>query len=240
MSLRPLPLASALLVSALLVMPFMAKAAEQAVTIGNGHLNRALLETPPNAKASAIILPGGDGIMNINANGTFTALRGNQLVRSRHGYAARGIATLTVDRDVDIPAAVEYMRKVASPVYLVGTSRGTLRAAQALRQGAKPDGVVLTSGFYMVDAGGPSVQRALGSPNLLPRTLVVHHRKDQCRLTSPEGVEPFKQWGGSKVSVVWLDGGPGGTPWCQARSYHGFQGLDGQVVATVSQFILRR
>lgn len=66
---------------------------------------------------------------------------------------------------------------------------------------------------------------------------MVHHRNDQCRVTPPSAVEPFKQWGGGRVTVVWMSGGPGGTPYCQARSYHGFQGLDGQVVATVARYV---
>jgi len=55
-------------------------------------------------------------------------------------------------------------------------------------------------------------------------------------VTPPSAVEPFKQWGGGRVTVVWMSGGPGGTPYCQARSFHGFQGLDGQVVATVARY----
>jgi hypothetical protein len=208
--------------------------AEQAVSIGGGALGRALLDRPASPHGSVILIPGGDGVMNIAADGSFKGLRGNQLVRTRASYAAHGLAVLTVDRDVDLNAAITYMRKIASPVALVGTSRGTLRAAEAVAAGAKPDAVVLTSGFL------DSVRQTIGSPARLPRTLVVHHRQDGCRFTPPGAVEPFRQWGGGKVSVTWLDGGPGGKPVCQARSFHGFQGLDGAVVATVSRFVAGR
>jgi hypothetical protein len=39
------------------------------------------------------------------------------------------------------------------------------------------------------------------------------------------------------VTVVWLEGGPGGEPVCEAYSYHGFKGIDDQVVATVAKFV---
>jgi hypothetical protein len=192
---------------------------------------RALLIKPTGARGSVILIPGGDGIMGIQSDGTFASLRGNQLVRSRASYASHGLAVLTVDRDTNLGAAVEYMRKIAQPVALVGTSRGTQRAASAIASGAKPNAVVLTAGFL------DDVRQTLGSAAALPRTLVVHHRQDRCRVTPPSAVEPFKQWGGAKVTVAWIDGGPGGTPYCQARSFHGFQGLDGQLVGTVARFV---
>ena len=105
----------------------------------------ALLNKPATARASVILIPGGDGVMGIKPDGTFATLKGNQLVRTRKAYLQHGVATLTVDSGVSIAQAVNYMRKIASPVYVVATSRGTLRVAGSL--GAKPDGIVLTAGF---------------------------------------------------------------------------------------------
>jgi hypothetical protein len=205
---------------------------EEAVSISDGLYGRALLDKPSAPRASVILVPGGDGVMGITPDGSFSRLRGNQLVRTRQAYVARDIATLTIDRDADIAAAIAYMRKIAVPVVLVGTSNGTRRIASAIAKGARPDAAVLTSGLLQ------TVQYTIGSPERLSRTLVVHHRNDQCRGTPPYAVESFKQWGGSKVTVVWLEDGPGGEPVCEARSYHGFQGIDGQVVATVANFAL--
>jgi hypothetical protein len=207
--------------------------AEEAVRIG-GAL--AILDKPARASGSVILVPGGDGVLGITPEGAITRLRGNQLVRTRRSYAASGFATLTIDQGVDLSAAVQYMRAIAKPVVVVGTSRGTLRAASFVSgaSGAgRPDGLVLTAGFY---GAGQSVQSAVGSPDRLPPTLVVHHRKDACRLTRAEDVAAMQQWGGSRVRVVWLDGGPGGEPACEARSYHGFAGIDGQVVSAVVRF----
>jgi hypothetical protein len=203
--------------------------ADQAVQVG-GAL--ALLNKPGAPRASVILIPGGDGVLGVRPDGSFTSLRGNQLVRTRKSYAAQGIASLTIDSGVNVAEAIAYMRKIARPVVVVATSRGSLRVAGAL--GAKPDGIVLTAAFLN------EVQSSVGSPGALPPTLVVHHRLDGCRFTPPSAVEPFKAWGGGKVRVAWMEGGSDtGNP-CQARGYHGFNGLDGRVVSTVSQFVLSR
>ncbi len=199
--------------------------ADQAVSVG-GAL--ALLNKPASAQASAILIPGGSGELAVRPDGSFSGLRGNQLVRTRKAYLAHGVATLTIDRGVNVAEAVNYMRKIASPVVVVGTSRGTLRVAQSL--GAKPNGIVLTAGFLN------DVRSQIGSAGALPRTLIVHHRKDGCRFTSPSGVEPFKAWGGARVTVVWMEGGRNVGDPCQARGYHGFNGLDGRVVSTIAGF----
>ncbi len=205
-------------------------AAEEVVTIGGG---RALLDKPPGARAGIILVAGGDGYLNITADGKITRLAGNQLVRTRGAYRAAGLAVLTPDVGVNLGAAVEYMRGIVKSVTLAGTSRGTVRIAQAIAAGARPDAVVFTAGFMQ------QVQGILGSPGALPRTLVVHHRDDTCRFTLPSAVEPFVQWSGGKARVVWITGGTTTGDVCEARAYHGFNGTDGKVVSAVAGFARR-
>jgi hypothetical protein len=202
-----------------------AAAAEDAVKIGSSY---ALLNKPSSAQAAVILIPGGHGRLDIQADGRFSALRNNQLVRTRQAYLSHGVATLTIDAGTDIAAAVEYMRSVAPKVVIAGTSRGTLRAPNGLS--ARPNGLVLTAGFLS------DVSARLGSASALPPTLVVHHRQDACRKTPPGQVGPFQAWGGSKVKVVWMDGGINVGDPCEAKAFHGFNGLDGQVVATIASF----
>ncbi|HZS64492.1 MAG TPA: alpha/beta hydrolase [Xanthobacteraceae bacterium] len=209
---------------AAMVLPLGAHA-DQAVKIGDAY---ALLNKPASARAGLILIPGGNGVMNVRPDGTFGSLGGNQLVRTRKDYLSYGLATLTIDVGVDVAAAVRYMRSVTPVVVVVGTSRGTLRAPKSLP--AHPNGLVLTSGFW---GNMPSL---LGSPAALPPTLVIEHRHDGCRPTSPAGVPGFQAWAGSKVKVVWLDGGIDKGDPCEARAYHGFNGIDGQVVSAVAQF----
>jgi hypothetical protein len=199
--------------------------------------SKAVLLRPGAPKASVILMPGGDGHIGAGPGGAITKLKGNQLVRTRNAYLTRGLAVLVVDADVDLARAVEHMAKIKRPVTVIATSRGTLRAAHGIARGAKPDALVLTSGFLSNGSGGrENVVNILGSPKALPRTLVIEHRHDGCRFTLPAGVEPFVRWAAGKASVKWLDGGVNSGDPCQARGHHGFNGLDGQVVALAASF----
>ncbi|HET7848813.1 MAG TPA: alpha/beta hydrolase [Pseudolabrys sp.] len=217
----------------LLLMAGVARA-DETVMIG---ASSAVLLKPAAPRASVILMAGGDGYIGAAPGGVITRLKGNQLVRTRKAYEAHGLAVLVVDAGVDLAAAVNYMRKIKSPVTVIGTSRGTLRAAQGIAAGARPDALVLTSGFLSNDSGSSqNVVNILGSPAKLPRTLVIEHRQDGCRFTAPAGVEPFIRWAHGKARVVWVDGGTSfGNP-CEARAHHGFNGLDGRIVSIAAGF----
>ena len=208
--------------------------ADETVNVGG---SRAVLIKSGVPRASVILLPGGDGAIRAGDNGDINGLRGNQLVRTRHAYAARGLAVLVADAGTDLKSAVDYMAAIKRPVIVIGTSRGTLRAAEGIARGARPDALVLTSGFLSADSGsGSNVMSILGSPSALPRTLVIHHRQDGCRSTLPAGVDPFIKWSGGRARVSWLTGGVEQGDPCQAGGHHGFAGLDGQVVALAAGF----
>jgi len=80
------------------------------------------------------------------------------------------------------------------------------------------------------------VMSIIGSPASLPRTLVIHHREDSCRNTLPAGVEPFIKWSAGRARVSWVSGGGNQGDACEAMSHHGFNGLDGQIVAIAGGF----
>ena len=211
-------------------------------TVSVGGVPAVLLKPGGAPAGSLILLAGGDGHLGIGPNGAITQLKGNQLVRTRQAYANRGFAVLVPDANVDLAAAVKYMGGLARPVTIVGTSRGTQRAAEGIARGARPDALVLTAGFLSQESGervNRHVIALLGSSSLLPRTLVIHHRQDACRHTLPAGVKPFLDWSKGKASVVWLDGGVNAGDPCQARASHGFNGLDDKVVEAVASFAKR-
>jgi hypothetical protein len=213
--------------------------AQTSETVSIGGVPAVLLQPAGTPKGSIVLLSGGDGRIGVGPGGS-VAFGGNQLVRTRHAYAAQGYAVLVPEGQVSVPAAVNYMAQIKRPVALVGTSRGTQRAARGIAAGARPDALVLTAGFLSPQSGegvNIHVMGVVGSPAALPRTLVVHHRRDGCRLTSPEGVQPFLAWAKGKAQIVWLDGGLDAGDPCQPRSYHGFNGLDDQVVAAVTRFV---
>ncbi|MEN9709513.1 MAG: hypothetical protein RIQ68_1921 [Pseudomonadota bacterium] len=207
----------------------------QAVEIGG---SRVLLMKPKAPTASLILMPGGDGVINVTSDGHLGRMTGNSLVRTADDFVKRNFVVLIIDAGTDLQAAVDYMGKIKRPVIVAGTSRGTLRAAQGIAKGARPDRLVLTSGMLTPESGHRSlnVSTVLGTPEKLPPTLIVHHRWDGCRVTLPVGVEPFLKWAGGKARVTWLDGGiTEGDP-CDAWGYHGFNEIEARMVAAVASF----
>jgi hypothetical protein len=197
----------------------------------------AVLLRPQVVESSIILMPGGDGRIGAAPNGVITSLTGNQLVRSRHAYVARGRTVLVIDAAVELGRAIQYMTAIARPVTVVATSRGTLRAAKGIARGALPNALVLTSGLLTSESGSAeNVVAILGSPSILPPTLVIHHRHDGCRVSQPAGVEPFILWAGGRARVAWLDGGISTGDPCQGRSHHGFNGIDEEVVGLAADF----
>jgi hypothetical protein len=220
--------------TAFLVFGGLTASAQETVSVGGTNV---VLLRPKAPRASVILMPGGDGAINAASGGVITTLQGNQLVRTRNAYLARGLAVLVVDAGTNLASAVQYMAAIKRPVTVIATSRGTLRAASGIAGGARPDALVLTSGFLSPESGSSqNVESILGSPSSLPRTLVIHNRQDACRYTSPAGVEPFVKWAAGRARAAWLNGGVSRGEACEAEAYHGFNGLDGQVVSLAASF----
>jgi hypothetical protein len=208
--------------------------ADETVDIGG---SRAVLIKPKVPRGSVILMPGGDGNIRPGDQGEINGLKGNQLVRTRHAYAARGLAVLVTDANTDLNGAVQYMAAIKRPVTVVATSRGTIRAAEGIARGARPDALVLTSGFLSSESGSAyNVMSILRSTTSLPRTLVIHHSADSCRATLPAGVDPFVKWSSGRARVAWIQGGASEGDPCQAFSHHGFNGQDEQVVGIAAGF----
>jgi pimeloyl-ACP methyl ester carboxylesterase len=246
----------------------LACAGEQMVEIPTraGHFVRAIAIAPDSTPTAAVILlSGGDGLLNITADGLITSGANNQLVRTRADYARAGFLTLvpdiaddfkTGDKGVangyrwspehaqDIGALVMWLRAKTARVHLVGTSRAALSVANAatrLAGAARPDTIVITSGMLMqVNTRQPSAERSVGNLDRITMpVLLMYHQDDACSVTPPGKVLPFKALlnASASVDVVMLSGGRTQGDPCEAMSYHGYLGIDGEVVTTVAAWL---
>jgi dienelactone hydrolase len=251
----------------LLLLARSAVAAERVVELATGRAEghfRVLLIAPAGPPRGAVILlAGGDGSLDLSETGSIRALANNLLVRTRAAYAAAGWLVALPDLPLDIWRArpgsrvsaehaadlgqvVALLRREAPHVAVVGTSMGSLSAANAaarLAGAAAPDALVLTSGLLASGNGSLNVEDNI--PGLraarLP-ILLLHHRHDGCRLTPPDGPERLRPMlvATERVDIVMLDGGSGAGNPCEGRSHHGFWSLDEQVVATISGWLQQR
>lgn len=239
---------------------------EQVVEIrSRGQSVRALLIKPANPVGSVILLAGGHGNLALGANGSIGWGKGNQLVRTRAAYAQAGFVTLVPDiapdlkqgdgvKDrsrwspefaADIGAHVAYLRTIAAPVHLVGTSRAALtvtKAATQLTGAQRPDSITITAGMIAnIAEDQPSAERSVGNLGRITQpTFIVYHEKDGCRYTPAASAERARKLftGAKRVDVRIMKGGqPGSGNPCEANSHHGFLGQDQEVVDLVTGWI---
>jgi len=157
---RLLAVVSAIYTATVALSPVAAQTAE---TVSVGGVSAALLRPSGAPRGSIVLLTGGDGRVGVGPGGS-VAFGGNQLVRTRQAYASQGYAVLLPEGQVDVPSAVNYMAQIKRPVAPVGTSRGTQRAARGIAAGARPDALVLTSGFLSPQSSDGVNSHARGAP----------------------------------------------------------------------------
>jgi len=143
----------------------------------------------------------------------------------------------------DIKAVIAWLRQKANvPVWLVGTSRGTVSAAYVAtqlppRQGG-PDGLVLTSTILTGPRSVPDMELS----KLEIPTLIVHHRADDCRVTAYRDIPSLmeKLPAGRRTELLTVEGGYSQGDPCQAFAYHGFNGRESEVVAKIAAWITEK
>ncbi|HEY4232625.1 MAG TPA: hypothetical protein VGM76_04310 [Lacipirellulaceae bacterium] len=239
--------------------------AEQVVDIGTrpGVTQRMVVIAPQNPKAVVILLAGGHGGLQIAANGVFQWGAKNFLVRTRQMFAEQGLFVIVVDAPsdrqsppyltgfrnspqhvADIRAVIAWARKQANvPVWLVGTSRGTESAAFAATQlaGADgPDGLVLTSTILTDNKEVPVTAMPLG--NLQIPVLVVQHVQDSCKhcpyAEAPRLMQELVHV--PKKQLLPINGGVSQGDPCEAMAYHGFNGVEREVVTQIAAWMLTK
>lgn len=216
--------------------------------------------TPDRPVASVILFSGGGGSLAITPDGI--GRTGNFLVRNRYRFAARDLQVIiadkpddtgdlhgirtTPDHAADVAAIIALARqRLARPVWLVGTSRGTISAANAgarLEAAAGPDGLVLLASVTRSGNRGQDALTDVDLERITVPVLLLHHRDDGCYV-SPAGDLPslaqaFRQAPG--VDSRLLEGGreAGHRP-CGANTRHGFLGIEEEVVDFVAGWIRR-
>ncbi len=213
-------------------------------------------EGPP--VASVILFTGSEG--RLDQYGPVDHHHGNFLVRSRDLFVARGfiVAVIDVPSDEsggmsanfrnstahrrDIGVVVAYLRQATPvPVWLIGTSMGTLSAANGATLAAGgPDGLVLTSSVMRPTKKVTSTVFDSGPSQVKVPTLIIHNRDDGCHVC-PFGdtAELLSRFSSAprKQLIAYEGGAPPISEPCEALSRHGYIGIEDQVVATIADWI---
>ena len=256
----------ALLVGALALLAALAATGEarEVVTlgVGDGVTQSYLLAVPEGGpQAVAILFPGGYGKIDLAAIAGRLALeRGNFLVRARGQFVDRGVATAVLAAPSDQPSgmtdefrlgprhAADVAAVVADvktrlpgvPVFLVGTSRGSVSAGPVgARIGEAVAGVVLTSSMFgathpRAPEPGPGLSRFDFATLRVP-VLLVHHRDDKCGSTAYADARHLSK----RFPLVSVKGGlPARSAPCEALSAHGYLGQEAETVEAMVGWML--
>ncbi|HVA34789.1 MAG TPA: hypothetical protein VNG52_01015 [Stellaceae bacterium] len=236
------------LFAALTVFAAGSAAAEDRVELQSrpGITQPILFQSADAPIASAVLFPGGKGVI--------AGAPGNFLLRVRGEFAAQGISVAVIDAPSDqsgglsigyragaeaaqdLAAVVAFLKsKAAAPVWLVGTSRGSISAGNgAVRLGpSQVSGLVLTSSVW--NNGMDRVPLA----SIAVPTLIVHNRDDGCRNSPPSGAEPALAALAAVPAkqLVFVSGGIAKSNPCGGLSTHGYYGIEDKVVPVVVNWI---
>jgi pimeloyl-ACP methyl ester carboxylesterase len=228
-----------------------------------GVMQRVLVLSPPQPKATVVLFSGGNGGLQLRPDGSLGAGSGNFLVRSRQLFVDAGLRVVLVDAPsdrqsepflagfrqrpehaADVKAVIAWLRARSDlPVWLVGTSRGTQSVAYVATELAGrdgPDGIVLTSSI-LTDRKSRSLP-AMPLGKIRIPVLVVHHEQDACPVCPFAGVPSLMSGlenASRKQLLSFKDGQSTGDP-CEAFAYHGYNGIEPEVVRQIASWVLAK
>jgi pimeloyl-ACP methyl ester carboxylesterase len=228
-----------------------------------GVTQRLLVLAPAQARAAVVLFAGGHGGLQIQPDGTLRWGAGNFLVRTRQLFADQGLAVVLVDAPsdrqgepclggfrqspehaADGKAEIAWLRARSDvPVWLVGTSRGTQSVAYVAtelsgREG--PDGIVLTSSILSDRRSRPVL--AMPLEKIRVPVLVVHHEEDACPLCSFAQIPSLmnRLENSPRAQLLSFTGGQSRGDPCEAFAYHGYNGIEAEVVRQIGTWILAK
>jgi pimeloyl-ACP methyl ester carboxylesterase len=183
-------------------------------------------------------------------------LRGNFLVRSRRWWLDAETLTVAVDAPsdqwttfeqsfrqtqrygADIAALLEEIgtRYGVQDWTFVGTSEGSVSAFHAARMNpALARRLILTSSVFRSGRNGPGLSDARWD-TYRGKLLWVHHADDPCGFTQYRDAQAFAKRSDAPLVTV-RGGGPGQGAPCEARSAHGFVGVERPTVAAMRDWV---
>jgi hypothetical protein len=225
--------------------------------LGDGLEQRVLYDAPPHPRATLVMLPGGTGDIGVQRNGDLRH-PDNFVVRTRADWVARGYAVLIPDvvdqtnvRGVRsspaygrlVEGLATYARDQApTPVFLIGTSQGTIAATNGASH-ARPGliaGLVLTETVSVPGRRSTETVFDAGPEGVRVPVLVVANGDDACDVAPPEMAQSIAaaMTRSPSVRVLTVRGGVqrSGRA-CGSLSPHGYFGIEREVVGGIAGWL---
>ena len=212
---------------------------------------KTFLIEAPKSKATVVFFQGGDGVLNIQPDGSNNRTN-SPMIRSGALWKQYGINYVMVDSPYDLgdyrrtnkrgdadhldraEAVVRfYKNKFNVPIWIYGHSMGTVTVTKlANRSGNSLElaGVII-AGTH----DGETVSAEFNKP-----VLAIHHKREACPGTPISASEAIikSRPASTKSELVMIDGGDNTGHPCAGLAYHGFNNVEDQVVDAAAKFIL--
>jgi hypothetical protein len=218
-----------------------------------------LVRDADKPKGIVLLYPGGGGQLGLTDAGLAHGAD-NFTVRTRGLFANAGFVAIVVDAPSDHRESLSAYRisadaaddtaklaawasaKWHAPVWLVGTSRGTISVGNAAARGVAVHGIVLTSSVT-TGAREKSTLGDVAVGTIAVPVLLVHHIKDGCNASPIAGAIELKRKLAHAKDIGWREISGGETELsaskCSPRSHHGYLGQDAEVVAAIVDYMAR-
>ena len=209
-----------------------------------------------DAKVNLVVLPGGSAGFGKLVDGAPSSK--NSLVRMQPLFAQAGASTfamfrpkgmapddmsyeyrLTDEHMEELRALIRHIRsKSEAPVWLIGTSRGTVSATRAaLAMPKEIAGIVLTAAVVRKTVGNVSAQpiEQINKP-----VLMVHHIWDRCPVCPHDEAKALIQrfTGASRAAFISIESGSDPQEGvCGPLHWPGFPGAEQEVVELVMKWV---
>ncbi len=220
--------------------------------LSGGGFQRVLYAAPTHAMRGVIVMfPGGTDELRIEKNGAIRHGE-NFLVRTRALWLARGYGVVLVDAidrqsmrsERSTSAYGEVTQEILAfareraqvPVWVMGTSQGSIAAVNAAAHAGRGDiaGLILTESVSVLGGSHETVFDAHPEEVRVP-TLVVANDNDQCRVAPPAMADAIaRSLNQISASVLRVHGGEQqSSNACGSLSPHGYLGIEDSVIDAV-------
>lgn len=214
---------------------------------------QVLFNGPANPRAIAFVFAGGNGTVTFNSANQISGMGNNFLIRTQPLWLAQGFAYVTLGSPSSLmgqrhtPAyantiayAIDFARQRANvPVWLIGTSQGSIAAANgAAHLPGRVAGVVLTSSVAGRSASGETVfDSDLGA--IAVPALVVANQGDTCASAAPTYAPQILAalTRAPKKELITVESHQQQSDPCEAMSPHGYLGIEADVVQRIANWI---
>jgi hypothetical protein len=216
---------------------------------------RVLYARPPSPRGTIVMLPGGSGDVGLDDDGDFAHGK-NFVVRTRDLWLARGYAVMIPDAEPgqnlrgqrNTPEYAKIVQdlvrsahaKASGPVFLLGTSQGSVAAMNGAAHLSKADlaGVVLTESVSRHSKSGETVFDASPDHVMVP-ALIVANRDSACHVAPAEDAPRIAAalTRAPEVKVIYVQGGVTRSWACGSESPHGYFGIEDAVVGQIAAWL---